>query len=63
MPLPDDPIPRRWKAALAALYGEQFDRVVLSGSRARGEARQDSGDDVANAKRFVAHSVAVLTTP
>ena len=43
----DDPIPRRFKAALHALYGDQLARVVLFGSRARGEARPDSDHDIA----------------
>ncbi len=43
----DDPVLRRFKAALVALYGDQIDRVVLFGSRARGDARPDSDYDVA----------------
>lgn len=43
----DDPIPLRFKSALDALYGDRIERVVLFGSRARGEARDDSDYDVA----------------
>jgi predicted nucleotidyltransferase len=45
--LTNDPILRRFKAALHALYGDQIDRVVMFGSRARGDAREDSDYDVA----------------
>jgi len=38
---------RRFRAALSELYGDQLDRAVLFGSRARGEARDDSDYDVA----------------
>ena len=43
----DDPVLQRFKAALAEIYGEQIDRVILFGSRARGEARSDSDYDIA----------------
>jgi predicted nucleotidyltransferase len=43
----DDPILRRFRTALEALYGDRIERVVLFGSRARGEARDDSDYDVA----------------
>ena len=43
----DDPVLRRFRAALHALYGEQLARVVLFGSRARGEARADADYDIA----------------
>ena len=45
--LADNPIPKRFRAALDELYGERIERVVLFGSRARGEAREDSDYDVA----------------
>jgi predicted nucleotidyltransferase len=45
--LPDDPILVRFRAALEALYGDRIERVVLFGSRARGESRADSDYDVA----------------
>ena len=37
----------KFRAALQAMYGDQIDRVVLFGSRARGDARPDSDYDVA----------------
>lgn len=37
----------KFRAALDALYGQRIERVVLYGSRARGDARQDSDYDVA----------------
>src|SRR5437660_8661270 len=43
----DDPILRRIRAAMNALYGDRIERVVLFGSRARGDAREDSDYDVA----------------
>jgi predicted nucleotidyltransferase len=43
----DDPILKRFRAALDQLYGDRIERVVLYGSRARGDAREDSDYDVA----------------
>jgi predicted nucleotidyltransferase len=43
----DDPILARFRAALDAAYGEGLERVVLFGSRARGDAGPDSDYDVA----------------
>ncbi len=37
----------RFRAALDKIYGERIERVVLYGSRARGDARPDSDYDVA----------------
>jgi len=45
--LRNDPILARFRAALDALYGDRLERVVLFGSRARGDARADSDYDVA----------------
>ena len=42
-----DPILRRFRTALDELYRERLERVVLFGSRARGDARPDSDYDVA----------------
>ena len=41
------PALRRFRAALSEAYGERLERVVLYGSRARGEARLDSDYDIA----------------
>lgn len=43
----DDPALGRFRAAVAEIYGERLERVVLFGSRARGDAAQDSDYDVA----------------
>jgi predicted nucleotidyltransferase len=37
----------KFRAALKELYGDRIERVVLYGSRARGDARSDSDYDVA----------------
>ena len=42
-----DPVLTRFRAALDRTYGERIERVVLFGSRARGDARPDSDYDVA----------------
>jgi predicted nucleotidyltransferase len=48
MPVPShDPVLQRFKAALEGIYGSRIERVVLFGSRARGDARADSDYDVA----------------
>jgi predicted nucleotidyltransferase len=41
-----DPIMSRFRAALDKAYGARIERVVLFGSRARGDARPDSDYDV-----------------
>jgi len=46
-PVVDDRILKRFRAALAKLYGDRLERVVLFGSRARGDAREDSDYDIA----------------
>lgn len=43
----DDPILGRLRAALDRLYGDRIERVVLFGSRARGDAGPDSDYDIA----------------
>src|ERR1700761_1137278 len=45
--LETDPVLKRLRAALGELYGSRLERVVLFGSRARGDARDDSDYDVA----------------
>jgi uncharacterized protein len=42
-----DPILKAFRATLDEIYGDRIERVVLYGSRARGDARPDSGYDVA----------------
>lgn len=42
-----DPVLRSFRDAVAELYGPALDRMVLFGSRARGDARPDSDYDVA----------------
>jgi hypothetical protein len=41
------PAMRRFAAAVRALYGARQERIVLYGSRTRGDAREDSDWDVA----------------
>jgi len=40
--LTDDPVLVRFRKALDELYGDRLERVVLFGSRARGDARPGS---------------------
>ena len=47
MPLSDDPILKRLRASLDKMYGDRLERVVLFGSRARGDAGEDADYDVA----------------
>ena len=42
-----DYILAQFRAALVEIYGDRLDRVVLFGSRARGDEREDSDYDVA----------------
>jgi len=44
---PDDPVLKKFLAAVAEIYGDRVERMVLFGSRARGDAREDSDYDVA----------------
>ena len=43
----DDPIVMRFRSALGAIFGDRIERLVLFGSRARGDARGDSDYDIA----------------
>src|SRR5690242_13528991 len=42
-----DPVLLRFRTAVADVYGERIERMVLFGSRARGAARPDSDYDIA----------------
>jgi uncharacterized protein len=44
---PDDPVLKRFRAAVDEIYGDRGARIVLFGSRARGVAGPDSDYDVA----------------
>ena len=43
----DDPILKRFRATLDEIYCDRLERVVLFGSRARGDARANSDYDIA----------------
>lgn len=43
----NDPVLKRFREALDHIYGNRLERVVLFGSRARGDARNESDYDVA----------------
>jgi predicted nucleotidyltransferase len=43
----NNPILKRFRAALNEMYGDRLERVVLYGSRARGDAHKESDYDVA----------------
>lgn len=43
----DDPILARFSAAVREAYGDRLERIVLFGSRARGDHRPDSDYDIA----------------
>src|SRR5216683_7114543 len=45
--LKEDPVLTRFRAAVREAYGERLERVVLYGSRARGDHRPDSDYDIA----------------
>jgi len=47
MAVADPLVTSRLRAALQSLYGDRIERLVLFGSRARGDARGDSDYDVA----------------
>jgi uncharacterized protein len=46
-PPPTDPVLTHFRAAVDETYGDRLERVVLFGSRARGQALQDSDYDIA----------------
>jgi predicted nucleotidyltransferase len=43
----EDRILRRIRTSLRMIYGDRIERLVLFGSRARGDAREDSDYDIA----------------
>ncbi len=43
----DNPVLTRFRAAVTKIYGYRVERVMLFGSRARGDARDDSDYDIA----------------
>lgn len=43
----DDPLLKRFRTTLDQTYGSRLERVVLYGSRARSDAREDSDYDIA----------------
>jgi predicted nucleotidyltransferase len=45
--LVDDPVLHRFSAAVRAAYGDRLERIVLFGSRARGDHKPDSDYDIA----------------
>jgi predicted nucleotidyltransferase len=46
-PPQNSPILTRFREALAKVYGDRLERVVLFGSRARGDAHTESDYDIA----------------
>jgi uncharacterized protein len=59
MPI-DDPVLKRFRAAVNDIYGDRLERVVLFGSRARGDAQPDSDYDVAVFLRDMPDRIAEL---
>jgi uncharacterized protein len=43
----DDPMITRFRSALGGIFGDRIERLLLFGSRARGDARRDSDYDIA----------------
>lgn len=44
---PNDPVLTRFRSAVTEISGERIERVILFGSRARGDAKPDSDYDIA----------------
>ena len=43
----EDPVLKHFRAAVEKAYGDRLERVILFGSRARGDAQPDSDYDIA----------------
>jgi uncharacterized protein len=56
----DDPVLKRFRSRVAEIYGQRLERIVLYGSRARGDAREDSDYDVALFLRDMPDRIAEL---
>jgi uncharacterized protein len=56
----DDPILQGFRATLGEVYGQRLERVMLYGSRARGDAREDSDYDIAVFLRDMTDRIAEL---
>jgi predicted nucleotidyltransferase len=50
----NDPVLKRFRAAVGEIYGDRVERVVLFGSRAHGDAQPESDYDVAVFLRDIA---------
>jgi uncharacterized protein len=56
----NDPVLKRFHAAVSEIYGDRLERVVLYGSRARGDAHAESDYDVAVFLRTMTDRIAEL---
>ena len=56
----NNPSLKRFRAALDEMYGDRLERVVLYGSRARGDAHEESDYDVAVFLRDMPDRIAEL---
>src|SRR6516165_5871708 len=59
-PPQNTPTLKRFRATLAEIYGPRLERVVLYGSRARGDAHEESDYDVAVFVRDMPDRIAEL---